>query len=306
MKKISICSLWKNSGECSVKKNRKQIFWIVFIGVSYLVFNLFISYNGIQVVDYKLETDKINTPLKIVFVADLHDKAFGENNDELVHKILSQEADAVLMVGDMLNSYSKSSNKVISLIEALTPTVPVFYALGNHEIGWQRQNEQDLQKQIENAEAIVVDKSYIDVEFGTQRIRIGGLYDFAFYFGDLSDPSNDRTQIYNFLTEFQDTKTLKIMLSHRPDSFIFAEASKAWDIDLVASGHLHGGQVVLPFLGGVYGGDQGWFPEYVHGLYQKDDMNILVTSGLSTNKKLVPRWNNPPEIVVLELLPVNE
>ena len=136
-----------------------------------------------------------------------------------------------------------------------------------------------------------------------QQIRIGGLYDYAFGFDniDLSDSSNEKVQIYNFLTEFQNTDALKIMLSHRPDSFIFNNASKLWDIDLVISGHLHGGQVVLPILGGVYGGDQGWFPEYVQGMYEKDNMNILITSGLSTNKKMVPRWNNPPEIMVLEL-----
>ena len=70
---------------------------------------------------------------------------------------------------------------------------------------------------------------------------------------------------------------------------------------MVISGHLHGGQIVLPFLGGVYGGDQGWFPTYVHGVYQKDNFRILVTSGLGSSKEKIPRLNNPPEIVVLTI-----
>lgn len=91
------------------------------------------------------------------------------------------------------------------------------------------------------------------------------------------------------------------MLSHRPDSFIFGEASKVWDVDLVISGHDHGGQVVIPFLGGLYGGDQGWFPEYVHGMYQKDNILLLVTSGLGSNRQILPRFDNPPEVAVLTI-----
>lgn len=104
-----------------------------------------------------------------------------------------------------------------------------------------------------------------------------------------------------FLQDFQNTDRLKIMLSHRPDSFIFGDASKVWDVDIVISGHDHGGQVVLPFLGGVFGGDQGYFPEYVHGLYEKDNFQIFITSGLGSNKQKLPRFNNPPEIAVLNI-----
>jgi predicted MPP superfamily phosphohydrolase len=105
-----------------------------------------------------------------------------------------------------------------------------------------------------------------------------------------------------FLKDFVDTDHLKLMLSHRPDSFIFSDASRRWDIDLVFSGHMHGGQMVLPFFGGVYGGDQGWFPEYVHGMYEKDNMHIFVTSGLGTNPHKVPRFNNLPEIAVIHMV----
>lgn len=77
--------------------------------------------------------------------------------------------------------------------------------------------------------------------------------------------------------------------------------SDYWKIDLVISGHDHGGQVVIPFKGGLYGGDQGWFPPYVHGLYRTGRIRLFVTSGLSSEKQKLPRWNNRPEIAVLNV-----
>ena len=94
---------------------------------------------------------------------------------------------------------------------------------------------------------------------------------------------------------------MKIMMSHRPDSFIFGNASSVWKVDLVVSGHDHGGQVVLPVLGGVFGGDQGYFPEYIHGMYQKDQMHIFVSSGLGSYGEILPRINNVPEIAVIHI-----
>ena len=129
------------------------------------------------------------------------------------------------------------------------------------------------------------------------------MYDYAFGQDGNNTASNAPEDVRIFLEDFQNTDCLKIMMSHRPDSFIFGDAASYWDIDLVISGHNHGGQVVVPFLGGLYGGDQGWFPEYVHGMYQKDGMNLFVTSGLGSHDQILKRFNNPPEIAVLKILP---
>ena len=91
------------------------------------------------------------------------------------------------------------------------------------------------------------------------------------------------------------------MLSIRPESFIYSDACDKWDIDLVVSGNLIGGLVVLPKYGGVFGNSQGYFPEYVHGLYEKGDVKIFITSGLSAPKGTIPRFNNPPEIAVIDI-----
>ena len=91
------------------------------------------------------------------------------------------------------------------------------------------------------------------------------------------------------------------MMAHRPDSFIFGDASKEWDIDLVVSGHTHGGQVRIPFKGGLYVGDQGYFPIYDKGLFDLNKIKILITSGLGSGKEKIPRFNNIPEVVNLKI-----
>ena len=83
--------------------------------------------------------------------------------------------------------------------------------------------------------------------------------------------------------------------------FIFGDAASVWDVDLVVSGHDHGGQVVVPFAGGVFGGDQGYFPKYVHGMYEKERLHLFVSSGLGSANEPLPRVNNLPEVAVVEI-----
>ena len=157
----------------------------------------------------------------------------------------------------------------------------------------------DLIEELESAGAIVLEKKYVDIEINGALVRLGGMYDYAFGLDGDNTALSAPEDVLVFLEDFQDTDRIKIMLSHRPDSFIFGDASEVWDIDLVISGHNHGGQVVLPFFGGLYGGDQGWFPTYVHGLYEKGNLQMFITSGLGSDRQKLPRFNNPPEVAVL-------
>ena len=90
------------------------------------------------------------------------------------------------------------------------------------------------------------------------------------------------------------------MMAHRPDSFVFLD-DNPWDIDLVVSGHLHGGQVILPLLGGLWAPDQGFFPEYDYGKFDLNGTDIIITTGLGSSDEKLPRFNNPPEIAVIDL-----
>lgn len=269
--------------------------------IVYLIGSLWISANYLKVNDFSADFKRGSGQIRAVVISDLHDHQFGTQNEKLVKKIKEQQPDLILMDGDMLNNTSDNSDIPTGLIRSLAEVAPVYYALGNHENDYMEQGHKELTEELTAAGAVVLDKTYVDLDVNGLQIRLGGMYDYAFGLNGNNDALSAPQDTLSFLNEFQNTDRLKIMLAHRPDSFIFGDASKVWDIDLVISGHNHGGQIVLPFLGGIYGGDQGWFPEYVHGMYEKDQIRLFVTSGLGTQKEKLPRFNNPPEIAVLTI-----
>lgn len=289
-------------GSLMTKKKIILLITTIFILLAGLIaFSIWSSYSLLQVNTYELDTDKIDEELRVVVIADLHEHEFGENNEELITEIKAQNPEIILMAGDFINNDSENVEFLYALIGELKDISTVCYALGNHELTYMETADIDLVEELEAAGAVVLEKEYVDIDVNGQEVRIGGMYDYAFGTNGSDEAAAAPQEIKDFLTDFQDTDNFKIMLSHRPDSFIFGDASTAWDVDLVVSGHLHGGQVVLPIFGGIYGGDQGYFPEYVHGLYTKDNMQIFVTSGLGSNPKKVPRFNNRPEIAVITL-----
>ena len=171
-------------------------------------------------------------------------------NEKLVEKIAEQEPDLILLDGDILNGDSSSAEVPVNLIARLKETAPVYYALGNHEITYMEQVDSRLTEELTAAGAVVLDKEYVDLEAGGVSIRLGGMY--AYAFGPDRKTGENRAlaapaDTVAFLREFQDTDRLKIMMSHRPDSFIFGDASEVWDVDLVVSAHDHGGRWCFRF-----------------------------------------------------------
>ena len=266
--------------------------------ILYILISLWISANYLVVRSFETEPGS-GGEIRAVVISDLHDHTFGDGNWKLAEKIREQAPDLILMDGDMLNAASADAHVPLKLIRQLKDTAPIYYALGNHELEYMAAGHPELEEELEAAGAIVLDKEYTDIEINGIQIRLGGMYDYAFGLNGNNDALAAPEDTLTFLQDFQDTDRTKIMLAHRPDSFIFGDASKVWDVDLVISGHNHGGQVVIPFLGGLFGGDQGWFPKYVHGIYEKDGMQIFETAGLGSDRQKLPRFNNPPEIAVL-------
>lgn len=274
------------------------------IFILFIVIEVVISYKCLTVTNYNIESDKIKENVKLVLVSDLHDGIFGENNKRLVSKIKECKPDLILFDGDMINEESKNLQTAITLVKRLHETAPVYYALGNHERGYLDRRTSYFYGELKKAGAVILEKNYEDIKVKGNTIRIGGLYEYAFAVDDEGKMSkkNMKSELRNFLTNFEDTSVFKIMMSHRPDSFIFGQAADTWKIDLAVSGHAHGGQVILPGMGGLYGADQGWFPKYVDGIHHfKTVKNMIITRGLGSDKEKLPRFNNIPEIVVIDL-----
>lgn len=253
---------------------------------------------------WKILLPGVTEPVRLAVLSDLHDCLDEADRRRLVTLVEQAGPDLILLDGDMLNGDSPDASKLCSLTEQLGKAAPVYCALGNHELAYLEAGTSPLMEELEQAGATVLERGYVDLDIGGG-IRLGGLYGYAFAQDDLNtcDPERMDPEDYGFLQDFQATERCKILLCHRPDSFVFGEAARTWDVDLVISGHLHGGQVVLPLLGGVFGGDQGWFPHYVHGVYEKEGVTMAVTSGLGSQPERLPRFRNPPEIMVLDLEP---
>ena len=262
----------------------------------------FLSSRGAPTVRrWEVPLPRLTAPVRAAVLSDLHDTEFRR---DLAEQVAAEEPDLIFLVGNMLNSTSPDSRRLTDLVSRLAETAPVYFAWGNHELDYLAAGTSPLQEELESAGAAVLELDYTDVTVNGASLRLGGLYEYAFAMDDFNtcDPAQMDPAVYGFLTDFQATDRCRILLSHRPDSLIFGEAAATWGVELAVSGHLHGGQAVLPFLGGVFGGDQGLFPAYVHGLYRKDGLQLAVTSGLGSEPGRL-RFRNPPEVMILDLLP---
>ena len=271
----------------------------------YIFTSLWLSTNHLSIHSYNFPTAKTDQQVTLAVISDLHGHEFGRDNEALAERIKGQSPDLILMDGDFLNADSDNADIPCDLIRRLIKTAPVYYALGNHELSYIENGHPELVDELQESGAVVLDKSYKDLQVRGTAIRLGGMYDYAFGLDGSNSAAAAPEDAKVFMEDFQDTERLKIMMSHRPDSFIFGDASSYWDVELVISGHDHGGQVAIPFLGGIYGGDQGWFPEYVHGMYQKDEMHLFVTSGLGSHDQMLKRFNNFPEIAIIKIEPLS-
>ena len=264
----------------------------------------FFSCQSLTVSAYTLEAD-IYQPIRIVHLTDLHSKEFGENNKELVSLVAEQKPDLIFMSGDMLNRDDPNTEIVSNLIEALIPIAPVYFGYGNHEYSWELNYEKDLRQIFTDAGAIVVNNDYVDAEVNGQALRIGG------YMGYYRQPHMfpvDREQKYlelAFADDFENTDRLKLLINHIPTAWLDWEYIDQYPVDVVFSGHYHGGTIRLPILErGLYAPYVGWFPPFTKGVYAGEKATCVLSAGLG-NEHHIPRINNPPEIVVVDLVPLD-
>ena len=255
--------------------------------------SIFLSQNLLSVTRYRYRNEKITTPFTVVQISDLHNHEFGKSNSRLVKKIAGEQPDAIFMTGDMLNDEEGRTDVVENLIRELKEIAPVYFSFGNHENVYE-QRDADLKQKLEDAGAIVLEKDYLDTQIGGQEVRIGGVYGYVLA-RDFGDGSEQR-----FMEEFEVTDRFKILLSHIPEGLLLWKGMERWDVDLVFSGHVHGGQVRLPFVGGLFDPEEGYFPTYTNGEFTCGYGTLILSAGLGSSGR-IPRINNLPEIVVCRI-----
>lgn len=293
-------NLKRNGMSGTAKKLLKKCFAVLFI---YICVSLWLSYNYLSTTYVQVSDEKITAPLRIVLVSDLHDHVFGKDNSKLIQKIAGQAPNLIILDGDMINSDSGDSHVATDLISALTEIAPVYYSLGNHEIAYMENGNPELLQELKMAGAVVLNNNIVDIEVNGNKMQLGGIYEYAFDTPMQDAQSNENAIAYmeRFTSEVSNGE-YTLICAHRPESlYCFNYADELWNLDMVLSGHLHGGQVIIPFIGGLYSSMEAFFPTYDYGKYEIGDCIMIITRGLSSNKKVLPRFNNPPEIIVVDM-----
>lgn len=263
--------------------------------------SIWYSYHWLTVSYFTVTDEKITEQFRIVLLSDLHDHHFGDENKDLIDMVQEQSPDLIVLDGDMINGDSESDETAVELVCSLSTVAPVYYSYGNHEYYYIEASHDDLKENLEAAGAIVLNYQSVDIEINGNPIRLGGLYEYGFETGMQSEEENER--VIPYLEDFVDTDRYLIMCAHRPESFYCWDYADTWGLDLVLSGHLHGGQVIVPGLGGLHSDLEGFFPRHDYGQYKLGESDMVITRGLSSNPKILPRFNNPPEIAVVDVKP---
>lgn len=255
---------------------------------------------ALEVNEYEIVSDRIPeafSGFRIAQVSDLHNAEFGEGNEKLIELLSQTNPDMIVITGDLIDSRHTDIEIALEFARQAIKLAPVYYVSGNHEA---RVHEyEDLKMGLAEAGVIVLEDQKVQITREGESITLMGIDDPSFQedylFGDaVSVTSSALSELQN------ESDRYTVLLAHRPELFeTYVDAG----VDLVFSGHAHGGQFRLPFVGGLVAPNQGFFPEYDVGLFSEGSTTMIVSRGVGNS--IIPiRFNNRPEIVVAELKPV--
>lgn len=243
---------------------------------------------------YTVVSPKLTAEVRLAVVTDFHS---SDNAEKVAAMVASCAPDAVLLVGDMFDddTANRPTERTLSLMRQLSALYPCYYVSGNHE-AWTGEMDA-LYQQTEEAGVMVLRMSSGVLTVRGQRIALCGIPDpYEMVFSGAPDTEEQLRQAL----EDVDSADFTVLLAHRPE--LLAKYAQ-FPLDLVVSGHAHGGQVRIPgVLNGLYAPNQGWFPKLAGGAYTQDGTTLIVSRGLAVRTRL-PRIFNRPEVVLVRCVP---
>ena len=281
-------------------RRRPGIFSIIFFILIITLVGFYIDSN-VRIVTTEYELYYSNLPesfdgYRIVVLSDIHGAEFGQDNRRLVSKVEEAEPDIITILGDFIDEYGTPSlarqlEVAETLVGQLVEIAPVYFVTGNHD--WASGELPTLISMLEEHGVTALRNSYVLLEAGSQTIILAGT----------EDPNGpaDMIRPYDFVRRTRDAQGegFFIMLEHRNRNL---PLYSSLDIDLVLSGHAHGGIIRLPFTDGLIGPRREIFPSYTSGVYQLPDEHtrMVVSRGLGSPFLWMRLFNNP-EVLVVEL-----
>lgn len=273
---------------------RKKHRWILPVLAILVALTLIALNERLILRTYTVVSPKLTAEVRLAVVTDFHS---SDNADDVVAMVASCAPDAVLMVGDLFDddTQNRPTERTLSLMRQLSALYPCYYVSGNHE-AWTGEMDA-LYQQTEEAGVTVLRMSSGVLTVRGQRIALCGIPDpYEMVFSGAPDTEEQLRQAL----EDVDSADFTVLLAHRPE--LLAKYAQ-FPLDLVVSGHAHGGQVRIPgVLNGLYAPNQGWFPKLAGGAYTQDGTTLIVSRGLAVRTRL-PRIFNRPEVVMVRCVP---
>ncbi len=219
--------------------------------------------------------------LRLLQVSDLHNQSFGKGNHRLLQAIRREKPHGILITGDLIDSSFTDLSKGLDFAQQAVKLAPVYYVTGNHEHRLSAEALRDFLQGLEDRGVTLLLDRTVDFYGAT---LVG-----------LSEPGSRKAESLPKLLQRGRSEGFTLLLTHKPHFF-----DNYLQADLILSGHAHGGQIRLPWIGGLIAPGQGFFPKYTEGFYEKDGATMLVSRGCGNSHRF-PRVFNRPELILLEL-----
>ena len=279
-----------------MNRKKRVLFVVAFVLVVLIVWTLW-GNTALEVNEYEVVSDRIPQGFegfRIAQVSDLHNAEFGEGNEKLIQLLSQTDPDIIVLTGDLIDSRHTDIEIALDFARQAIKLAPVYYVSGNHEA--RVREYEDLKMGLAEAGVVILENQNVQITREGESITLMGIDDPSFQedylFGDSESVAR---QAIEDLQNESDGYT--ILLSHRPELFdLYVDTG----MDLVFSGHAHGGQFRLPFVGGLVAPNQGFFPKFDEGRFTEENTTMIVSRGVG-NSIIPVRFNNRPEIVLVTL-----
>lgn len=277
---------------------KKMIIIVSIILIMMLLFGFYLYFQNtvLEVTKHEILDSKIPENFnnyKIIQISDFHNTSSKKLSNMVVSEIKKQAPDMIVITGDFIDSRNTNLNVSINFLKEIKDIASIYYIAGNHE---SRTSEyKKLKSEMLSLGINILENKVIEIQKDNDILNLIGINDPSFTNNALVEDSEIIKTEINDLIYNKDNYT--ILLSHRPESFkIYVDEN----IDLIFSGHAHGGQIRIPIIGGIVAPNQGLFPKYTTGKYVKEDTTMIVSRGIGNS--LFPfRINNRPELIVVNL-----
>lgn len=283
----------------------KIILIIVAVFIVYCLIEMIRELRDFRVTKYRICSQKLNgikREKKIIFLSDLHNRMYGEENERLLESIRNQHPDLILIGGDMLvRKDGNSYDKTVHFLAKLPGICPVYCANGNHEQKLKElpdkyeQSYEEYKKALTASGIHMLENASETVKLEEVPVKLSGLEIPLGAYARFGKKELSLKEITDRIGEHGDD--YQILLAHHPG---YMKEYLAYGADLILSGHYHGCVVQLPGIGGVISTNFTLFPKYSGGIYQEGEQTAVVSRGLGTHSVPLRLWNWP-ELIVLEL-----